>query len=282
MDARIRVALSPYMTQLVQGVAKLMNRSPTDTLELLLFRIETAGRHGKLEDLGLGLEWMEIAAVLNVNGHGAANKDPVAMDGAGDGINFNVELLEKSTRSRTGFAGVYPTGSSFRALVPDPKTNGTRYLQSRGTSVQAAIDRYQWFAKHGLPYGNIGLFVEWQRKSFPNKSILEHLIEARNWVNAGLKHEFTAAEVEAAISAYRAANDIPDERNEEDLPLAKAEPATTALPVCGVCNEQIAAHEKFAFYGAGNDVAHVATCLDLSGKPFPPDVIRAVKASKPA
>lgn len=291
MTKRIRVAISPYMANLVNGVAKLMGRTEPDALEQLLFRIETAARHGKLADAGLGLEWVEVADVLNSNGQGAINKDPVLVSG-GVKIDFDVRLLEPGKRGKSGYAGVYATGSSFRAMVPDPEGNGgSRYLQSRPTAVLAAIDRYEWYQRWALPYGELGDFVEevMTQERARGTTMLQALEYALTMVGSNIKQKFTEAQVRATIARYKELHPeetkvspkLPKVSPQLSAPAETKEPVETAAAdddepayvepaadeLCAVCKKVIAADDRFTFFGRGDGMAHVG-CVDLDGKPL--------------
>lgn len=266
------------MTNLVQGAAKLMGRNSTDTLELLLFRIETLLRHSKIPEIGL--EWIEIAETLNLRGAAPANADPVKV--AGERIDFDISVLERSGRGRTGFSGVYATtGSSFRALVHDPVNGGSKYLPSRPTAVQAAIDRYEWYMQHGIAYGNVGIFVEDYMKRNLGATAEEALIAALDFGDTQIKHPFARKQVEETLRRYREKQGLPHidvdrpvwdqiaalkRRVNEPKALIDVLPEGDAS-ACSVCHELLNEHEPKAFIGDTMNIAH-ARCIDHRGEPL--------------
>jgi hypothetical protein len=251
-----------------------MGRSEPDALELLLFRVETAARHGKLAEIGLGLEWAEVADVLNANGYGATNGDPVLMAG-GEVVDFDISLLETTKQGRTGYAGVYASGTGFRALVPNVENKGSKYLQVRPTALRAAIDRYEWFHEWGVPYGNLGAWLAEYCERNPEASMIEAFSFAKDFAGERLKKPFTRKQLDATIARYREVNGLPPEdahghveapgsfAHVDPAPVEAAEPAK-----CKVCSVAFKERERFVFIGKSDDVAH-AGCLDFSGQPLP-------------
>jgi hypothetical protein len=200
--ARFQLKVSPYLLSLVDEVVAVNGGSRTSVLERLLFCTEQLARHGKLPE-SFGLEVCDAAKVLISRGMGAKHLDPVQLEG--DRVNFDVSLLETSGKSRSSFAGVYATGSSFRAVVPDLETGGSKYLASRATALRAAIDRYDYFKAHGIPYGNLGKHVEHWKALHPEWSMEQIFELLREDVDrVGIKWPFTAEQLEATIAAHKA------------------------------------------------------------------------------
>ena len=255
--AVLKIELAGYLENLVDDVAKLMGRSRTATLEALLYRVELLARNNKLTE-AFGLDWMEAAAILNARGLGAKHTDPVMLAG-GEHVAFDIELLEVSGKSRGGYTGVNATtGSSFRALVPDVEQGGTRYLASRPTSLEAAIDRYRWFERYGLAYGNLGRNVEHWKRMRPQwtmEEILVNLVEDASSAK-DLKHPYTLAQAEHLLARLR-------ERSRSTVHLGElARSASQALTetetpavsedvtiLCSMCSEPIEDAMDLATWG---------------------------------
>ncbi len=285
---RVKIKLSPYIEALVSEVSQLSEKSKTAIVEQLLEQIESHARHGELPKT-FGLNIIEAAALINARGLGAKHLDPVHQAG-GERIDFDASLLERSAKTKTGFAGVSATGTSFRALVPDVEMGGgTRYLPSRPTALAAAIDRFHWFEKYGIPYGNVGFHIEEARKLHPEKSIEQHLVELRDFLSGGavygLKNPVTLEEVERVLARHRTSSEssMPvRERRVEALPTifdenenaledlkheitkqaATPESRLKAVPdvvICAVCKEEIDGTEPFSPHGKA-DYAH-QSCL---------------------
>lgn len=268
---QVRIGLSPYMEQLVKESVDLSGQTKTATIERLLFVVESLARHGKLPE-AFGLDIIEAAAVINARGLGAKHLDPVHI-GGGERIAFDERLLERSNKTKTGYAGVSATGSSFRALVPDVEMGGgTRYLPSRPTALRAAIDRYEWFQKHNIPYGNLGWHVNDLKTKHPewsDQQCLEYLHAMFSGNAFGLKNPVSLDEIERALERYadrdtKPANE-PESRQELIHAQATAEPPASRLASvpdvvrCALCKEAIDDGEPFGPYGKA-DYAHVA-CL---------------------
>ena len=287
---RLQVELSPYLTQVVESVAAESGKSKTATLERLLYNVELLAKNGQLPK-EIGLDFIEAAALLNARGLGAKHLDPVHQAG-GERVPFDERLLERSNKTKTGYAGVSATGSSFRALVPDVETgSGSRYLPSRPTALLAAIDRYEFFKKHNIPYGNLGWHVEELKQKHPewnDKQCLEYLLIVFSGSSFGLKNPVTVEEIEHALERYRDVDDrgvkpsnVPDdvrdflgEPVEVGKPFAQLvvprpkeaqiipESRLVAVPdvvKCALCKEQIVDGEPFGPHGK-KDYAHVS-CL---------------------
>jgi hypothetical protein len=224
----LKVDLTPYMEKLVETVADAMGKSRTAALEALLYRVELMAKHEKLTE-AFGLDWIDAAAVLKLAGMGAAAKDPV-LAGGGEAVDFDVKLLETSRASKSGYAGVYATGSAFRALVTDPKTNGSRYLQSRPTAVLAAIDRFKWYEQWAMPYGLVGDFlnaeiydnVAFKNLPEPRRTLLglEYALHVVTTV-PGVKIKPDPMQLRATIKRYRELHGMVPEDQDPTMETAK-------------------------------------------------------------
>ena len=183
--ATVKVTLTPVLMELLTNVGKITHTTWRAAFDRLLLQIELHTRYGTLN---IGPEWVDAMKVML--------DKPLSEE---IHIDFDVSLLETS-KNRAGYAGVYGTGSSFRALVPDPATGGTKYLPSRATALDAAIERYHYFEKHGIPYGNLGRIVAGHRAIHPEWSVEEALQAALLALNgaeesSGLKDYYTRTQV---------------------------------------------------------------------------------------
>lgn len=238
---KLQIEISPYIESMVKELTAITGRSKTFTVEDLLFRVETLLRHNKLPET-FGLDVIEAAGLVNARGLGAKHLDPVHQDG-GLHVAFDVELLEKSSKAKTGFAGVYATTSgSFRALVPDVEQgNGSRYLDSRPTALRAAIDRFEWFEKYAIPYGNVGRHVTHYMNT-KGHDIDEALRELRMLLSGGpvegLRWPVTLEEVDALIERRIG---LHYGKQPEEFPSAgkASTPAISEPVICAVCDEAI-------------------------------------------
>lgn len=249
----VKIRLTPYLDQLISKTAEATGRSRAATLDLFLLAVEVYAKHNKFTD-GIGLLWIEQISLLNDTGLGAKHTDPV-MRGGGEHVDFDVSLLETSNKSKTGFAGVYATtGNSFRALVPDvEKGGGTRYLASRPTPLQAAIDRFKHFEKYGLPYGAIGWHVEEQRKRNPKITVEQALLNVREFLadghTFGMKNPIALEDLDRALARHREVNGI-----ETKIIIEDERPRSTPIEVtvkCNVCQQEIEDGEPFGPHGDG-------------------------------
>lgn len=255
----VKVGLSDYLQQLVDRVAEMSGQSRRATFIRLLYQIELLAKNSKLPD-AIGLDFVEQIALLNGRGLGAKHLDPVHQ-GGGERVNFDVALLERSAKSKTGFAGVNATtGNTFRALVPDVESGtGSRYLASRPTALLAAIDRFEWFERWGIPYGNVGIRVEEIKKKHAEwtmEQCLTALLEFQDdREEQFLKNPITRAAVERTLARHREANGI-----ERPLVVEDERPGPPSRPdvvMCKICEEEIVEGEPFGPIGKGDDFAHV-------------------------
>lgn len=214
-----RPTLSPYMTSFLAEASLVLSRPTKESLEHLLLTIEILSRNGKLD---IGLEWTEVMNRVNQQGLGVkpvaapTREGGLQLEQAHEPVDFDVSMLETSTKNKSGLAGVYATtGGSFRSLVPDPKA-GSVYLGSWPSAVDAAIDRFNWFEERGIPYGNIGRCVEEYQKRHPEWSIERCLLASWEFLDscnqdpAQMKWPFTGEQIKKTIERYRAAHGLPN------------------------------------------------------------------------
>lgn len=77
-------------------------------------------------------------------------------------IAFDLSKVHKSTRTKSGFVGVYANGKGFRATgKAGPNNPGEKSLGTYPTAEEAAWRRYCYYKQSKLPYGE--LEVEMQR-----------------------------------------------------------------------------------------------------------------------
>lgn len=236
----------------------------TKVLEAFLLDVELLLQHEKMPR-ELGMRWLAAMELVNTERQAPARADAIAKAGA-EHVDFDVALLERSTRSRTGFAGVYSTsGGTFRALVPDPTRGGTKYLASRPTALQAAIDRYEWHREYKLPYGNLAHFVDEYKQTHLGATDRQALEEALDFADKGLKRPFTRAQVEEALENLAARKGTKGTLVE----VFKASEPDDGDPVCHVCKEPFLPHQGTSFVLDTMHVAH-SGCLNDRGEPLYP------------
>ena len=240
------------MEQLVGELGTVNGRSKTANVENILYLVELLARNGKLStENGFTLDFAEASSIVNARGHGARHLDPVELAG-GEQVHFDVSLLERSGKSKSGFAGVYATtGSSFRALVPDLEQGGSRYLTSRPTAVHAAIDRWHYYEQHGIPYGNIGFHVEHLRSLNPALSVegaLRQLLDMGEMY--GIKNPYKLDDVQRILDRHLARNggksSVPVEPAPAPKPIGIAEDGKA---YCAICKDEIVENEPFSPHG---------------------------------
>jgi len=162
--------------------------------------------------------------------------DPIAH--GTEHIDFDMSLLETNIKSKSGYPGVYATGSAFRALVPDPATGGTRYLSSRPTPLLAAIDRFRWCEENGFPYGNIGKHVEEHKKRHPEWTIEQCLLATRELLENGpvfgLKYPITLEAIDRMLERHRIKHGIAPPEVPLEMPKRKSLKVRKALNAAAI------------------------------------------------
>lgn len=261
---KAKLEFTSYLEVLITELVKIHGRTKMFSIDFLLSRIEQIARNGKMTAELFGLELVEAATLVNARGLGAKHEDPVQLEG-GEAIAFDITLLEKTGKSKTGFAGVYTTsGGTFRALVPDVAAGGSRYLASRKTALAAAIDRFHHFDTHGIPYGHIGWHVEQYKSRHSDWSTERCLVAMVDFANMpggtyGLKNPYTLDEVEKTLARHRIANKIdpkdwtrPSYERQDSLSANSSAPTTLDVVVCIECKEPIEEGEPFSPRGASD------------------------------
>ncbi len=231
---KIRIELSPYMAELVQGVSNLSQvGSVTKAFSRLISILEMIAKDGDLAKLDIGREWSVMARELNARL--AAESDKVAAREVAYDVDLNA--LETS-KARSGFAGVYLANGLYRAHVPDPtQGGGARILEGRKTALEAAIDRYRWFEKHDMPYGNIGWHVNYWKElhpEWPLEQVYRGMIQvAEDTGKKPYKREHVEKLLEKHLEKTKAERD--------------ARPAPKAF--CVTCGEEITDQKNMTFWG---------------------------------
>lgn len=71
---------------------------------------------------------------------------------------IDFKVLERDSKLRGGYAGVYPHRERWRPFVISPGGKG-KYLRTRALPELAAWDRYLWFKANDVPYGDSAKMV---------------------------------------------------------------------------------------------------------------------------
>jgi hypothetical protein len=129
---------------------------------------------------------------------------------------INLSLLHRSTKTKSGFVGVYANGKGFRAMV----TSGES-MHSIGTfpsAEEAAWRRREHYLSNGLPYGELEIEMERWRKGelgTPFKGTDAQLIEEikKHALNAGTYDEIFA------LSRHEVTTPVAPTRNAEPKPI---------------------------------------------------------------
>lgn len=115
-------------------------------------------------ETGLTLFYEQISAMLSV-GQGAflGPMFELALKQTRDenfgvidsGSAIDVSLLHRSTKLKSGYAGVYANGNGFRAVGP-----GGKYIVTAPSVEEAAWRRRLFYVENGLPYGELEVEID--------------------------------------------------------------------------------------------------------------------------
>jgi len=128
-------------------------------------------------DLGIGVDaatrifMRQIAGLLEAGQAGflgpifesalrAAQSKNLGVISAGPPIDLS--KLHRSSKTKSGFVGVYANGKGFRAMAS--VEGAQQYIGTFSSAEEAAWKRYLHYKEHGLPYGELEVEVERWRK----------------------------------------------------------------------------------------------------------------------
>lgn len=132
-SAEIRVSIQPYTWGLIAKYANKLKLNVEDAARIFLAQIEAQIGDGCPS--WLSADWQVVAR---------AASDDVAPALTG----IDLTGLHRSTRTKSGFVGVYANGAGFRATGRRGEPLGTYK-----TAEIAAYKRMQHYRANGLPYG---------------------------------------------------------------------------------------------------------------------------------
>lgn len=149
---KVSVTVKESLWIILQEVARDMDVTPKWALENLLRRVE----HLLVDERSDALGFEYAQARDKVMGE----KGPVApaqpTTPTGGKINPAVlasiddERLQRSTKLKSGYAGVYPNGSGYAARGPS-----ATYIGTYRTAREAAQARFLYYQTRGMPYGDL-------------------------------------------------------------------------------------------------------------------------------
>lgn len=147
----VRVNVEPQLWELSGQLAKQWHVDQIQALGIILEKLTRLIEAGKAEFLGpefvYAFNKLVMADKLSVGG-----MPPV-----------EVAKLHRSTRTKSGFVGVYANGKGFRSMAATPDGNGLESIGTFPTAEQAAWARYLHHKKFKLPYGEAEDRLETER-----------------------------------------------------------------------------------------------------------------------
>lgn len=190
----IRIQLPENVARLVDHYAKVYKVTELEATNRLLSGLETMLVE-RISLVEIGRDWQRIARELLPDPETppvalVAGSDLVENEEAGGSTivplsetspvdDGNLPALEVSRKLASGYVGVYSHTRGWRAQVPifdaalqlhddaPPRPAGMKFLRTRETPIQAAIDRRAYLLAHDQPYGPLAETIAWLRTRHP-------------------------------------------------------------------------------------------------------------------
>jgi hypothetical protein len=166
-NAIVKLSIPRPLYLLVERMAKVRGVSDRAALRWLVADLSNLVEAGRADFLGPS--WMKELKHIRDEHYGAI--------GAGETI--NLAKLHRSTRTKSGFNGVYANGKGFRAMARHQ--NVEKYIGTFDSAEEGAWKRYLYYQEHGLPYGELEIEIAaWRARGDQGtdeqlkRQILEH------------------------------------------------------------------------------------------------------------
>lgn len=141
----VKVSLPRPIYQLLSRMAKTIGISDRAATRMFLGQISALLETG--QGGFLGPQWGRELKALREDNFGAINAGPP----------IDLLLLHRSTKTRSGFVGVYMNGSGFRAMA---RIKGSEiYVGQFDSAEEAAWKRRLYYKEHRLPYGELEIDI---------------------------------------------------------------------------------------------------------------------------
>jgi hypothetical protein len=159
-SATLRTTFGPHMWRLVQRHAKRIGVNDAQCANMLLIHLEALAYDSALG--WLPADWQHTHKEQRKE---AGNRPPSLM-----GIDLTV--LHRSNKTKSGFVGVYVNGSGYRAI----ERRGN-YLGTFDSAEEAAYQRYLFYKRNKLPYGELEVEVDKRRNEFGEQGTDQEITE---------------------------------------------------------------------------------------------------------
>lgn len=133
--------------ELIEAYAKRLEITPVQALRALMLYIEDLISDDQIS--WLGLDWQQSIRATRDKLGGL----PLSL------ADIDQAKLHRSTKTKSGFVGVYANGAGFRATG-----RHAEYLGTYKTAIEAAAMRFLHYKKNGLPYGELELEIDRLRR----------------------------------------------------------------------------------------------------------------------
>lgn len=159
-EPTVRVKIPAPLWSLIEEAARISSQNPRALLRQVIFRMGFAVERGEVDFLGP--EFPKALKQLRAGGKLADDRDPITID---------ISKLHANSKIKSGYEGVYVNsngGFSVRVKTADGQLIqlGSTYK----TALHAAQDRYRYYEKHHLPYGELETELDMYRKAHPEMS----------------------------------------------------------------------------------------------------------------
>lgn len=163
----VKVSVPRPIYLLLGRMAKTMGVSERAAMRMFL------GQIGAMLEVGqagfLGPVWARELKALREENFGVISAGPA----------IDLTVLHRSTKTKSGFVGVYANGSGFRAMA---KIKGSEiYIGQFDSAEEAAWKRRLYYKEHRLPYGELEIDIAaWRARGEKGtdeelaRTILEH------------------------------------------------------------------------------------------------------------
>lgn len=182
----IRIQLPEQLAKVVDHYTKVYNVTEIEAVNRLLSGLETMIVEG-ISLVEIGRDWQRVARELQLQpeirpdppvereseADEATSSGPTIAPFAAASVedDGNLPALEVSRKLASGYVGVYSHSRGWRAQVPILDAMGAgvgmKFLRTRETPIQAAIDRRTYLLAHDQPYGPLAETIAWLRTRHP-------------------------------------------------------------------------------------------------------------------
>lgn len=215
-DASVRVRLARPIVLVIDEFAREAGIDPKGAFQIMLMHIKGMFEQGHAEFFGPNFE--SALKRVRTEHFGAIS--------AGETI--DTTKLHRSSKTKSGYVGVYASGKGFRA---EARISGAmKYLGSFETAEEAAWKRFCYYRDNRLPYGELEVEMQaWRANGFQGSDddlIEQIMVTAKDSGTTHIFEELVAMRQGRTSSKHATVDD--HAQFEEGEGLAGLSPATAA------------------------------------------------------